>query len=162
MPSRGHVSDYKTTAKILQASFYWPTLLQDVHNYVQTCDHCQKIENWSRRKEMPLKYILEVQIFDVLGMDFMRPFTSSQGNQYILVVVDYVSKWVEAHANPTNNSQVVARLFKGSSYPISEFPTSSLVTMVPISLRRNLNPFLKSTMCATNLGLTTTLKRVAK
>ena len=95
MPSRGHVSDYKTTAKILQAGFYWPTLLQDVHNYVQTCDHCQKIENWSRRKEMPLKYILEVQIFDVLGMDFMRPFTSSQGNQYILVVVDYVSKWVE-------------------------------------------------------------------
>jgi len=51
---------------------------------------------------MSLKNILEVENFDVWGVDFMGPFPSSFGNQYILVVVDYVSKWVEAIASPTN------------------------------------------------------------
>ena len=40
--------------------------------------------------------ILEVEIFDVWGTDFMGPFPMSEGNKYILVCVDYVSKWVEA------------------------------------------------------------------
>jgi len=49
---------------------------------------------------MPLNYILEVEIFDVWGMDFMGPILSSRGNRYILVTVDYVSKWLEALASP--------------------------------------------------------------
>jgi len=61
---------------------------------------------------MPLNYILEVKIFDVWGLHFMGPFPSSKGNNYILVAVDYASKWVEALASPTNDSQAVARLFK--------------------------------------------------
>jgi len=52
--------------------------------------------NLSRKSEMPLNFILEVEIFDVWGIDFMGPFPSSRGNKYILVTVDYVSKWVEA------------------------------------------------------------------
>ena len=52
--------------------------------------------NISRRNEMLLQGILVVQIFDVWGIDFMRPFPSSFGNLYILIAVDYVSKWVEA------------------------------------------------------------------
>ena len=44
-----------------------------------------------------------VQIFDVWGIDFMGPFPSSFGNMYILLVVDYVSKWVEATSCPRND-----------------------------------------------------------
>ncbi|XP_039683802.1 uncharacterized protein [Medicago truncatula] len=66
---------------------------------------------------MPLNNILEVEIFYVWGVDFMRPFPSSFGNQYILVAVDYVSKWVEAIASPTNDSQVVIKLFKKIIFP---------------------------------------------
>ena len=54
--------------------------------------------NISKRHEMPLQGILVVQLFDVRGMDFMRPFPASFGNIYILLAVDYVSKWVEAAA----------------------------------------------------------------
>ena len=57
---------------------------------------------------MPLTNILEVKLFDVWGIDFMGPFIPSFGNLYILVAVDYVSKWVEATALPTNDSKVVA------------------------------------------------------
>jgi transposase InsO family protein len=45
---------------------------------------------------MPLKYILQIDIFDVWGIDFMGPFKNSCGYEHILVMVDYVSKWVEA------------------------------------------------------------------
>ena len=45
---------------------------------------------------MPLNLIIVVEIFDVLGMDFIGPFSSSFGNDYILLAVDYASKWVRA------------------------------------------------------------------
>jgi transposase InsO family protein len=45
---------------------------------------------------MPLKYNLQIDIFDVWGIDFMGPFKNSCGYEDILVIVDYVSKWVEA------------------------------------------------------------------
>nr|GEU63788.1 reverse transcriptase domain-containing protein [Tanacetum cinerariifolium] len=46
------------------------------------------------------------------GIDFMGPFPSSQGNRYILVAVDYFSKWVEAKALPTNDARVVVKFLK--------------------------------------------------
>ncbi|GKE67779.1 reverse transcriptase domain-containing protein, partial [Tanacetum coccineum] len=46
------------------------------------------------------------------GIDFMGPFPSSRGNKYILVVVDYLSKWVEAKALPTNDARVVVKFVK--------------------------------------------------
>jgi hypothetical protein len=45
---------------------------------------------------MPLILNLQIDIFDVWGIDFMGPFPNSEGCEYILVVVNYVSKWVEA------------------------------------------------------------------
>ncbi|GJZ55636.1 reverse transcriptase domain-containing protein [Tanacetum coccineum] len=46
------------------------------------------------------------------GIDFMGPFPSSRGNKYILVAVDYLSKWVEAKALPTNDARVVVKILK--------------------------------------------------
>jgi hypothetical protein len=56
---------------------------------------------------MPLNPILMVELFDVWGIDFMGPFPNSYGYLYILVAVDYVSKWVEAIACKTNDHRVV-------------------------------------------------------
>lgn len=61
---------------------------------------------------MLLNNILDVELFDVWGIDFIGPFPSSYGNQYILVAVDYVSKWVEVIALPTNDSKVVTKFLK--------------------------------------------------
>ena len=58
---------------------------------------------------MPLTNIIEVELFDVWGIDFMGPFPSSFNNKYILLAVDYVSKWVEAAATPTNDGKVVLK-----------------------------------------------------
>ncbi|XP_061359353.1 uncharacterized protein LOC133303457 [Gastrolobium bilobum] len=61
---------------------------------------------------MPLNPILEVKLFDVWGIDFMGPFPPSYGNKFILKIVDYVIKWVEAVALPTNDAKVVVRFLK--------------------------------------------------
>nr|GEV77320.1 reverse transcriptase domain-containing protein [Tanacetum cinerariifolium] len=52
------------------------------------------------------------EIFDVWGIDFMGPFPSSKGNKYILVAIDYLSKWVEAKGLPTNDAKVVVKFLK--------------------------------------------------
>lgn len=61
------------------------------------------------RQEIPLTNILEIKLFDVWGIDFMWPFPQSFRNSYILVNVDYVSKWIEAVANLTNDVKVVTK-----------------------------------------------------
>ena len=61
----------------------------------------------SKRHEMPLQDILVVQLFDVWGIDFMGPFPSSVENLYILLELDYVSKWVEATACSKNDANTV-------------------------------------------------------
>ncbi|PIM97903.1 DNA-directed DNA polymerase [Handroanthus impetiginosus] len=91
-PYSGHFHGDRTAAKILQSDFFWPNLFKDAHSFVANCDRCQRIGNISRRHEMPLNTILEVELFDVWGIDFMGPFVSSFGNMYVLVAVDYVSK----------------------------------------------------------------------
>ena len=63
--------------------------------------------NINRRNEKPLQGILVVEIFYIWGIDFIGPFPPSFGNQYILLAVDYVSKWEEFIACPRNDANTV-------------------------------------------------------
>ena len=103
----GHFTIERTSHKILQSGFYWLTLFKDYFEWVKHCDKCQRMGNISRRNEMPLQGILVLKIFDVWGIDFMGPFPSSFGNLYILLAVDYVSKWVKAITCPRNDASTV-------------------------------------------------------
>lgn len=88
------MSIYKTSAKIFQVGIYWPTSFRDVHIFTMECDRCQRTINISMRDEMPQKPILEVEIFDVWGINFMGPFPSSNEKKFILVGENYVFKWI--------------------------------------------------------------------
>ncbi|XP_052874568.1 uncharacterized protein LOC128280459 [Gossypium arboreum] len=66
---------------------------------------CQRVRNLSRRSEMPLNPIHICEIFDVWGLDYMGPFTSLFGNLYIILAVDYVSKWIEAKTTRENDAK---------------------------------------------------------
>nr|GEY11796.1 reverse transcriptase domain-containing protein [Tanacetum cinerariifolium] len=66
----------------------------------------------SQREEMPQNSIQYCKHFDIWGIDFMGPFLSLRGSKFILVAVDYLSKWVEAKALPTNDARVVCKFLK--------------------------------------------------
>ena len=94
-----HVVDTLVPAKLLKKcyknGFYLPTSFKDAFDFCKMCYRCQLVGRISRRNMMPLNPILEIELFDVWGIGFMNQFPNLFVNQYILVAVNYVSKWVE-------------------------------------------------------------------
>nr|GFA05137.1 reverse transcriptase domain-containing protein [Tanacetum cinerariifolium] len=111
-PTGGHHAPNYTAKKVFDSGFYWPTIYRDAQDLVKNYDVCQHQGKISQRDEMPQNSIQVCEILDVWGIDFMGPFPSSRGNKYILVAIDYLSKWVEAKALPTNDARVVCKFLK--------------------------------------------------
>ena len=118
----GHFASQKITMKVLQSGFYWPSLFKEAHQMCRVCDRCQRLGKLSRHHMMPLNPILVVELFDVWGIDFMEPFPTSYGHAYVLVGVDYVSKWVEAIPYKTNDHRVVLKFLKANIFSRFEVP----------------------------------------
>ncbi|CAN6695209.1 unnamed protein product [Malus baccata var. baccata] len=119
----GHFGTQRTTLKVLECGFYWPTLFKDSRTYCLTCDRCQRMGNIGTKDQMPQQPLSFVEIFDVWGIDFIGHFPPSYGFTYILLVVDYVSKWVEAKATRTNDSKIVADFVKTNIFARFGMPT---------------------------------------
>ena len=98
--------------KVLQSGFYWPSLFKDAHKMCRSCDRCQRLGKLSRHHMMPLNPILVVDLFDLWGIDFMGPFPTCFYYSYIMVGVDYLSKWVEAIPGKANDHRVVLKFLK--------------------------------------------------
>nr|GFB72514.1 reverse transcriptase domain-containing protein [Tanacetum cinerariifolium] len=111
-PTRGHHGANLTAKKVFNAGFFWPSIYHDAHDMIKIYDTCQRQGKISQRDEMPQNTIHVCEIFDVWGIDFIGPFPSSKGNKYILVAIDYLSKWVKAKALPTNDARVVVKFLK--------------------------------------------------
>ena len=127
LPCGGHFGGQRTTTKVLQSGFYWPTLFKDAHHFVASCDKCQRMGNISKQDEPPMNPILEVELFDLWGMDFMGLFPSSFSHMYILSVVDYVSKWVEVIPTHTNDASMVVKFLR--SHIFTRFGTPRALIM---------------------------------
>ncbi|CAN6685874.1 unnamed protein product [Malus baccata var. baccata] len=112
----GHFGTQRTALKVLQCGFYWPSIFKDAKTFCLTCDKCQRMGGISARDQMPQVSILNVEIFYAWGIDFMGHFPSSYGFTYILLAVDYVSKWVEAKATRTNDSKVVVDFIRSNNF----------------------------------------------
>ncbi|XP_069147141.1 uncharacterized protein [Solanum lycopersicum] len=145
-PVGGHYSGIRTTHKILRCGYYWPTIHQDAHEIAKTCDWCQRDGGILKRQGLPLNPIWVIELFDVWDIDFMGPFVSFHGMEYILVEVDYVSKWVEAIALPNNEGNSVTAFLKKNTF--SRFGTPRpLLVMVALSFVMNC-----SKGCLRNMG----------
>ncbi|XP_070055884.1 uncharacterized protein [Nicotiana tomentosiformis] len=112
LPYGGHHGGARTVANVLSCGFYWPTPYKEASDMVKRCGECQRAGGISKKNEMPLTTILEIDIFDMWGIEFMGPFVRSCGNTYILVAIDYVSKWVDSIALPNNEARSVVAIPK--------------------------------------------------
>ena len=105
----GHFMACNTVDKIMQSGFYRPSFFKDAHRFYTECLQCQATLNISKRDEISMQLILELQIFDLWGIDFMRPFPPSNGKEYSLLVVDYMSNWVKTIPTRTNDHREVLK-----------------------------------------------------
>ena len=71
---------------------------------------------------MPLNPIIILEIFYVWGIDFIGPFSSSFRNEYILLVVDYMSKWVEPVSTRTTEARVIVKFLRENIFSMYGMP----------------------------------------
>jgi len=95
-----------------ECGLYWPSIFKDTYEFCRRCEPCQKTGNLFGKNQMPLHSIYVCEIFDAWGVDFMGPLRPSCGYTYILLFVDYVSKWVEVVAIRTDDAKTVVKNVK--------------------------------------------------
>ena len=104
----GHLGREKTLKKI-QSRFYWPGMSTDVRRWCQNCMFCQKRKPGPGIGKSPMRHVDVSAPLDAIAIDIMGPLpVTENGNQYIMVVGDYFSKWTEAYALPVHTAQIVA------------------------------------------------------
>jgi hypothetical protein len=91
-------------------------------DFIRRCIPCQKHGNINARDAIPLITNLQLEHFDVWGIDYMGPFPKSWQCEYILVVVDYVSKWVQALPCQAADSNNAKRMFLETIFPCFGIP----------------------------------------
>ncbi|XP_070017740.1 uncharacterized protein [Nicotiana sylvestris] len=111
---------------------------------------------------MPLTIILKIYIFDVWGIDFMGPFVSSYGNTYILVAVDYVSKWVKAVSLPNNEARSVVAFLKKNIFTRFGTPRAIISDGGSHFCNKLLTPYSPSMVSITKSRPLIILKQVVK
>ncbi|XP_074377289.1 uncharacterized protein LOC141718807 [Apium graveolens] len=103
---RDHMSTKALAHKIIRQGYYWPTIHQDAIEFMKKCKECQLFSNMSRISPVLPSSVLSSIPFAVLGIDIMGPFSRAKGDlRYLLVSIDYMTKWVEVKAMRTINQQ---------------------------------------------------------
>ncbi|GJQ94776.1 reverse transcriptase domain-containing protein [Tanacetum coccineum] len=116
-PTGGHHGANYTARKVFDSGISLPHNLQRCYECWLKTATSQRQGKISQRDEMPQNSIQVCEIFDVWGIDFMGPFPSSKGNKYILVAVDYLSKWFKRKRSPLNATRQL-RFLKALFCPI--------------------------------------------
>jgi hypothetical protein len=106
-PTAGHFAVDIMFEKI-RNRFYWPQMYDDIKAYVRSCDSCQR-RGKSKRNE-PLHPIPVGEPFYQIGIDIVGPLPcSKKGKRYIVVAIDYLTKWPEAKALSQATAEQVAQ-----------------------------------------------------
>ncbi len=107
----GHMRRNSTFEK-LRARYWWPSMHQDIRDWIATCQVCQAQAKLPRPNKAPLQPILVGRPMHRVGIDIVGPLPrTSQGNAYILVMMDYFAKWPEAMPIPNIKASTIACAF---------------------------------------------------
>jgi hypothetical protein len=105
-PTSGHFASENMFNKIRER-YYWPQMFEDIRNYANACDSCQR-----RGKSKKTQHLHPIPVhgpFFQMGIDFVGPLPiTNKGNRYIIVAMDYLTKWPEARPVPHATAEATA------------------------------------------------------
>ena len=94
---RNHIGARALARKVLRQGYYWPTILKDAIDLVKKCKICQEHAKISHLPSKPLTSITSRWPFQQWGLDILGPLPLGKGQcKFIIVAVDYFTKWAEA------------------------------------------------------------------
>ena len=110
-PSGGHMGITKTLKK-LKEKFYWVGCRQSVTEWIANCVECIAAKGPRSRSHGQMKQYNSDAPFERVAINVAGPFPISKlGNKYVLVVMDYFSKWPEVYAIHNQEAGTVADIF---------------------------------------------------
>ena len=97
----------ESTYEKIKERYYWPKMYNDIRNYIESCDNCQRRGRTTRKEEL-IPLIVGAP-FDKIGIDIKGPLPlTTKRNRYLVVAMDYFTKWPEARAIPNAKAETVA------------------------------------------------------
>ena len=111
-PLSGHFGVQRTYLKI-RNKYWWPNMKQSIIQYIQSCLPCQQYNVSRTKKPGRLQPIPPPEgPFQLIGMDYCGPLKQTpRGNQYVLCITDYFTRWIVAVAVPDCSAQTTAEAF---------------------------------------------------
>ncbi|XP_016168726.1 uncharacterized protein LOC107611295 [Arachis ipaensis] len=92
-----HIGGRSLARKIIRAGYYWPIMMSDAQEFVKRCKKCQENDNLHKAPPEELSLMMAPRPFAQWGVDLLGPFPPGSGQvKYLIVVIDYYTKWVEA------------------------------------------------------------------
>lgn len=109
-----HANGYAMSKKMLRAGYYWLTMESDCIQYARKCPKCQIYADKMHVPPAPLNVLTSPWPFSMWGIDMIGAIEpkASNGHRFILVAIDYFTKWVEAASYANVTKQVVARFIR--------------------------------------------------
>ena len=95
----------------LATQYWWKGMYTDIYHHCRSCLTCASISGGGHRHHPPLQPLPVGAPFERVGIDVMEMPQTCQGNRYVLVIVDYLTKWTEAFPMQDQSSETIARLF---------------------------------------------------
>ena len=103
-----HIGARALAGNVLRQGYYWPTILRDATDLVKRCKICQEHAKISRLPSEPLTSITRPWPFQQWGLDILGPLPIGKGQcKFIIVAVDYFTKWAEAKPLATITEQKI-------------------------------------------------------
>lgn len=109
IPMAGHLGMKKNRDRIMR-HFFWPGIFDDTKKYCRSCPKCQKGTSKTKVSKVPLVRIPRIdEPFQRIAMDMVGPLPrTKRGNQYVLVICDYATRYPEAIPLRSQEAEVVA------------------------------------------------------
>jgi hypothetical protein len=107
-----HIGSRPLLGNVFRQGFYWPKVASDAADLVQKCENCQRCARDQKQPSSLTQLIQPTWPLQRWGLDLLGPLPPAQGNlKYVVVAVEYFSKWIEAKPLATITSAIVQKFF---------------------------------------------------